>query len=139
MILKCAFDEGRVDVEVNKVRVAEHLSRQRQSRRDSLDHKLTQTTSHALNRFITRWLVNNQLANHRVVIRTDRVAFVHMRIKAHTRAAWQTEFRNCPRTSSEAIIRVFRIDAEFDRTTSVLDVFLLERQFFANLAITEFR
>ena len=78
LISECAFDERRVDIEVNEVRVVEHLSSQWQSRCNPLDHELTQAASHTLNRFITRWLVNDQLADHRLVIRADRVAFVNM-------------------------------------------------------------
>ena len=78
LISECAFDERRVDIEVNEVRVVEHLSREWQSRCDSFNHELTQATSHTLNRFFACWLVNDQLADHRVVIRADRVAFVNM-------------------------------------------------------------
>ena len=54
---------------------------------DSIDTQFAQCSQHALDRFAARRLMDDQLADHRVVIGRDGIAAVGVRIESHAETA----------------------------------------------------
>ena len=72
--------------------------------------------------------MHNELANHRVVVRWDAVTRPCMRIESHTKPTWRHKRFDEPRLRHEAAIRIFSINATFNRMTVGVNVGLLHAQ-----------
>ena len=127
---ECLLDVFCVDVAGDEVGVAEHSLGERDRGLHSFDDELVECSQHCLDREFARWAVDDQLADHRVVVRRDAVAFVDVRVDAHSGAAGESQFRDRTRTASKIVVWVFGVDADFDGVAAALDVFLLPRQRF---------
>ena len=69
-------------------------------------------------------LVDDQLADHRIVVGRDDVAGVDVRIEAHAEPAGHEQLRDRARAGLEILVRVFGVDAALDRRAALHDVFL---------------
>ena len=129
--LERAFYKGGVDIEVHEVCMAEHFLCQWQGGLHTFDHEFMQAAPHAFDRFFAGWLPDDQFSDHGVIVGTDGVAFVDVRIESHAWSAWEAKFGDGSRAASEAIVGVFGIDAEFNGTPGMRNIGLSEGQFFA--------
>ena len=109
----------------------EHAFCQWQRRRDAFNDKFTQTATHALNGFVASWFMDDQFPNHGIVVRTDRVTFVNMRIESNAWPTRKTQLSDHPRAATKIVLRIFRVDSQLDRAPGVTNVGLRKRQFFS--------
>ena len=104
---------------------------QRNGRLDAFDAQFAQCPLHAGDGLSAGRLVDDQLADHRIVIRRDDVAVVDVRIEPHAESAGRQPARDRARRGPEILVRIFGVDAALDALRLLLDIFLLERQRFA--------
>ena len=82
---------------------------------DSFDPQLVQGPVHAGDRFVARRPVDDQLADHRIVVRRHRVAGVSVRIPADAGAAGDVHLLDQARARLKVAVGVFGVDAALDR------------------------
>mmetsp|Transcript_16628 Transcript_16628/g.27222 ORF Transcript_16628/g.27222 Transcript_16628/m.27222 type:complete len:314 (+) Transcript_16628:135-1076(+) len=116
-----AFDE---------LRVGHQLAVQRDVGLDALDHRLAQRDAHACQGLIAGVAVDDDLADHAVVVRRHEVVRVGMRVHAHAGAAGGVPHRDAAGRGRE-LDRVFRVDAALDGMALEFDLALRERQLLA--------
>src|SRR5690606_18109333 len=94
---------------------------------DAIDHHLAERHAHAADRGLAVGAVDDQLADHRVVVRRHAVALVDVAVDAHAGAARRMEVLDQPRARHERL-RVFGIDAALDRVAFQHHVLLPDRE-----------
>src|SRR5690606_37244051 len=107
--------------------VGEDALLQRDVGPDAVDDHLRKRNAHAADRLFAVGAVDDQLADHRVVVRWHAVAFVDVRIHAHAGAAGGVEVLDQAGRGHERL-RILGVDAAFDRVAAQHDVFLPDRQ-----------
>src|SRR5690606_28431453 len=94
---------------------------------DAVHHHLAQRHAHPRDRLVAVGAVHDQLADHRIVVRRDRVALVDVRVHAHAGAAGRVEVLDQAGRGQEAV-RILGVDAAFDRVAAQHHVFLADRE-----------
>ena len=98
---------------------------------DALDVQFAEGPLHAGDGLAPGRLVDDQLADHRIVVGRDDVAFVDVRIEPHAESAGDAQPRDRARRGAEVLVRVFGVDAALDRHALLANVRLAERQLLA--------
>src|SRR5258706_3132034 len=96
---------------------------------DALDYELCERIAHPGDRRIARVAVDDELADHRIVIRGHVVTGVHVAVDAHPGAAGRVPQLDRSGRGRESA-RIFGIDAALQCVAADLDLILLESQFF---------
>src|SRR3989304_7826405 len=109
--------------------VADNLLVQGNIGLDPFYDNLGEGHGHARDRQFTTVAVNDQFANHGVIVRWYLITAIDMGVHAHARPTrWMIVF-DCARGRHEGL-RVFGVDTAFDSMPPDLYVFLLVLQFF---------
>ena len=87
-----------------------------------------QCAAHAQDGLGARFAPDDQLGDHRVVIRRDLETGIYARVHADARTGGQQAVRDAPGGWQEIIIRIFGVDAAFDGMTVEFDIFLFVAQ-----------
>ena len=94
---------------------------------DPLDHHFLQRALQPHDAALSRAAIDDQLGDHRIVIRRDAIAGIDPAIDAHMHAACRVIAGHHSGRGGE-VERVLGVDAAFDRMAGELDVLLLHRQ-----------
>jgi len=121
--------------------VGQQLKMQRRGGGNALHLQLPQGPGHCFNRFTTGRLVDDQLADQRVVVGGDNVAGCHMRVEPHPKAAGGDQLVDSAWAGAEVGGRVFGVDPALNCMAAGDDVVLRQREFLtgsnANLGLDE--
>src|SRR5205814_7831031 len=107
---KYSLDEARIYLAAAEVLVVHDLKVQRDRRLDRSDVKLAQGALHGGDGFGAVFSMDDQLADHAVVVRRDAIAGVGVAIEAHAGAAGGAEFGDQSRRLREIPRRILRVD-----------------------------
>ena len=91
---------------------------------------LRERRPHPRQRLVAGVAVDDDLADHRVVVRRHEVVGVGVRVDAHAGAARRVPHRHPPRRGRE-LVRILGVDAALDRVAAAGDRALRERQLLA--------
>jgi len=97
---------------------------------NSFDDEFGKRSAAAGNRFFTGVSVNNQLADHAVVVRRNAVSVVDMGIDADAGTAGCVVERDLSGRWRKIAERIFRVDAAFNGMTVERYIFLRQGEFF---------
>ena len=124
-----ALDQRGVQVGVRERRHA-HQPRQELDVVGHAEHAvLRQRLAHARQRGLARAVPDDQLGDHRVVVRRDRVALLDAGVHAHMLAfRRRRQVQQLAGGRQEALVRVFGIDARLDRVAVDGQLLLAQRQ-----------
>ncbi len=124
-----ALDQCCVQVGIGEGRHA-HQPRQEFDVVGDADHAvLRQRLAHARQRGLARAVPDDQLGDHRVVVRRDRIALLHAGVHAHMLALGRRrQVQQLAGGRQEALVRVLGIDARLDRMAVDDQLFLAQRQ-----------
>ena len=100
-------------------------------RGNSLDLQLGERSQHATDRLLPRRAVDDQLANHRVVIGGDGIAGVDVRVEPHAHSPWDEDLVDASRSGLEILLWVLGVDPALDRCPLDADVALFPRECFS--------
>src|SRR4051812_9027719 len=125
------FNETRVDLAADEVRVLHDLELKRDRRLDRGDVEFAEGALHGGDGLGAGGAVDDQLADHAVVVRGDAVAGVDVAVEAHARAAGEAQLLDLTGRGGEVAQGVLRIDPALDGVTILRNVVLLERQLLA--------
>ena len=95
---------------------------------NALDLQFTQSPGHRFNRFAAGWLMDDQLADQRVVVRGHDIAGRHVGIEPHAEATGGDQLVNSARAGPEVGSRVFGIDPAFNCVAVGNDIVLRQRE-----------
>src|SRR5579872_2424032 len=126
-----ALYESRVDFPLAKCRVAENLSQEGDRRLDPFHHEFGERPPHAAHRFVARGFVDDELSNHGIIIRTDRVTLVYVRVESNPGSSGKPQLGDRAGRAAKIVGGIFGIDAGLDRRSAMLDLLLRERQLLA--------
>ena len=90
----------------------------------AVDAQLAKRPLHAGDGFLTGGLVNDQLADHRIVERRNHIAGVDVGIEPNAKSSRRDQSLDLPRAGPESMLRVLGIDAALDGRPLGLDFFL---------------
>src|SRR3954470_5326025 len=121
------FHERGVQLAGDEVRIDEDAQVQRNGRLDALDHRHLERPLHARDRFGAVAAVDDDLRDHRIVVRRDRAVRVREGFDADAGAARDAERVDQPWRRHERL-GILGVDAALDRVAREHDVALLERQ-----------
>jgi hypothetical protein len=82
---------------------------------DAFDEEFVERSAHAGDGDLPVISANDEFGDHRVVIRGHFVAGVDVAVDAHAASARRVEVPDPTRAGGEVVVRVFGIDAAFDR------------------------
>src|SRR5690606_28069061 len=125
------LDEARVHPAARELDVPEDLGVEGNRRGDALDPELVEGSPHARDRLVAGAAVDDELRDHRVVVRGNHVARVAVAVDANAHAPRRAEIDEAPGRRAEAVGRVFRVDPALDRPASELDIVLPVAEGFA--------
>ena len=125
------FDEAGINLAFDKEVVREDIQAGRYCGLDWLDDKFSQRSFHCRDGFSARFLIYDELAYHRIVIRCDGPALVYVRIDSDAGPSRRDIPRYGTRAGGEIISRVFGIDSALNRDTGMLDISLAYPDFLA--------
>ena len=111
--------------------VADQHAVQRHVGFDAVDHDLVQGVAHTGHGLVAGGAVGDDLADQRVVVRWHGVAAVQVRIDTYAITTWSMEVLHLAGAGHE-VVRVFGVDAAFQRMAANHYVTLLERQLVAS-------
>src|SRR3990172_3867468 len=114
----------------DKARVQQQFPVQREVGLDALHDHFRQRDPHAADRLVPRGAVGDDLADHRIVVRRNRVALIDVGIDAYAGTARGMVSGDVSRGRRE-IERVFGVDAAFDRMAARFDLPLALPELFA--------
>ncbi len=123
-----AFHEAGVELATTEFRIAQDFLVVRGGGLHALHTHVVQGAQAAVHGFFPGQRPDHQLQAHGVVERRDGVAGVDRRVGAHARAARGVVAGDLAEAGQEVVLRVFSVDPELQGETTVLDVFLLDRQ-----------
>src|SRR4051812_6111482 len=121
------FHERGVQLAGDEFRIDEDAQVQRNGRLDALDHRHLERPLHARDRFAAVAAVDDDLRDHRIVVRRDRAVRVREGFDADAGAARDAERVDQPWRRHERL-GILGVDAALDRVAREHDVALLERQ-----------
>ena len=125
------FNKARIDLVLHIHIVRKNFETGRYGRLDRRDHKFPQCPFHRGDGLFSRFLMHDQLADHRIVVGRDLIALIDVRIDPHARAARRNEFFDRAGTRRKIPRRIFGVDAAFDRDAGVVNILLPQRDILA--------
>ena len=87
--------------------------------------EFAQRPLHGGDGFGTRGAVDDQFADHAVVVGRNAIAGVNVAVQPHARAAGDAQFLDQPGRWGEIPRRIFGVDAAFDRVADLPNILLL--------------
>src|SRR5712671_5775540 len=118
------LDEGRGIDAPAEIRVLQDGLLEGNCRLNPGNHVFTQSAAHFIHRLPAVFSVSNQLANHRIIGRRDRITGVGVAIDPHAPTPWLVIHFNPAWTGPKVIKRVLGVDPALNRMPLVLDVAL---------------
>ncbi len=100
---------------------------ERQRRLDARNHGFADGALQPADTFLPRAAMDDELADHGVVIGRDGVAAVYCAVEPYAQTAGGVEGVDTARRGGE-IVRVFGVDADFDAVAAEADVLFLDRE-----------
>ena len=123
-----SLDEINIHIALAEVAIFQQADVQRDRGLGWRDVELVEGGEERVHRGFAGFAVDDELADHRVVVRRDAVAGVAVRVQTHAQAAGRIELLHDAGRGDEALVGVLGVDTDLDRVAVDLDVFLLERQ-----------
>ncbi len=119
------FEKTGVDVAFHKFLVAHDALMEGNGGLDPFNDVLIEGPGHPLDRFLAGVGVDDQLGDHRIVMRKHGVLVVHGTVDPNTQPAGGVVAVDLAGEWGE-LHRIFSVDAAFDGVPADLDIFLLE-------------
>src|SRR5690348_3762178 len=85
------FEERRIEFSADEIRVLHHAEMEWDRRWDAFDDELVERGTHLIERFLPCGRAADELCQHRIVCRRDRIPLVNMRIHAHAAPAGEMQ------------------------------------------------
>src|SRR5450432_1589411 len=118
-----ALDKAGIYIGVLEMLVVHDLQMQRNGRADGGDVEFAERSFHGSDGFGAGGAMDDQLADHAVVIGRDAIAGVSVRIEPHAGPAGRAKFDDRAGLGSEISRRIFRIDTALDGVADLMNVF----------------
>lgn len=122
--LEVSFDKAGVDFAFDEKVVLDNVEAGGDCCFDRLYDKFAQSSFHRGNGFGPRSLIDNKLANHRVITCRDRPALMDVGINSDTWAAGRDILGDFAGAGGEIVFVVLGIDSALDGNALMLDTFL---------------
>src|SRR4249919_3129041 len=123
VLIEPAFEVVDAGATLDELGVDHELAVQRDVGLYAFDHRFRKGGAHARQRLVAGVAVDDDLADHRVVVRRHEVVGVGVRIDPHPRAARRMPHRHPARRGRE-LERILGIDPALDRMAAALHVAL---------------
>ena len=98
----------------------------------AIDAELFQSAFHDFDSVTTRAAMNDNLGNHRIVIRLDGKPSRYAAVKTDAWAARLMQEGNVTRRRQEIVVRVFGVDTAFDSMAGEMNIVLSEFKCFTS-------
>src|ERR1043166_1100476 len=121
------FHEGRAELARDEVLVGKNLQMHRDARLDAVDDRHLEHAPHPRNRFLPIAAMDDDLRDHRIVVRRHGTFRMRERLEADARAARHAEGVNDARRRHERL-GILGVDPALDRVARERDVALFEWQ-----------
>ena len=127
-----ALDQSSVEIRLRKRRTGDEARQELDVVGDADDAILRQRLQHARAGPLARVVADDQLGDHRVVVRRDLVAFLDAGVDAHVqRLGRRRQMQQPAGRGQEALVRIFGVDARLDGMAANSQLLLRQRQRFA--------
>ena len=93
---------------------------------DRANIKFIERAQHNPYGLITRFAIRNQFCDHRIIVGTDHIALIDMRVQPYAETTWKIKLFNPSRARNEIVLGVFGINAAFNGGAVYLDVLLFD-------------
>ena len=124
---KNPFDPRGVDTILDEIAIPEDPTVQGDRRVDTIDYEFVESPAHLGEGFGPIDAVDDQFGHERIVMRGYGVTDLDVRIPAHSRTSRDFQAGNLSGGRTEVVVRIFRVDTNFDGVPARSDFFLIER------------
>jgi hypothetical protein len=129
-----ALDQPRVEIGGGECATADRSTEKFDVRRRTDDFELAKCRAHASESDLARLAPADELRNHRIVVRRDRIAFAHAAIHAYRKARIEFGCLRCAKVLEDSgrrqksLVRILRVDPRLDRVPAYRQRLLPQRK-----------